>query len=147
MHPKKPFTLYMYLLVVGIIFTISGIILFCISAIIYEAILNNNMTLAPGSTAYDMWVKNPIPLDMKLYLYNWTNPEKIHDFPEVKPRFEVLGPYCYSETKEKADIIWNDNDTVTYKHKKLWYYEQWRSNGSMSDLITNVNPIALVSSI
>ncbi|KAJ8971475.1 hypothetical protein NQ314_000683 [Rhamnusium bicolor] len=89
-----------------------------------------------------MWVKNSVPLSLRLYVFNWTNPEDIHN-SSVKPNFVELGPYTYIETKEKSNIIWNANNTVTFKHIKKWWFDPNSSNGSLTDPMTTVNPIAL----
>lgn len=46
----------------------------------------------------------------------------------------------------KQNIIWNDNDTVTYQIQDQYkYFIPEMSNGSLSDRITNLNVITMVS--
>jgi hypothetical protein len=35
------------------------------------------MEIKPGSYSYDMWVDLPIPMYMKIYYFNCTNPEDV----------------------------------------------------------------------
>lgn len=42
-------------------------------------------------------------------------------------------------------MTWHDNGTVTFYQKKIWHFVPERSNGSLSDKVTNVNVIAAVS--
>ncbi|XP_056632465.1 protein peste-like isoform X1 [Diorhabda sublineata] len=142
MQSKKPFATILCVSGSCFTFVIVGILFITLSSYVYEAILNDQLILSPGSNAFNLWIKNPIPLTLTLHLFNWTNPEEIYT-KGVKPRFEVLGPYVYDETKEKVDIVWNDNGTVTYKNLKKWWFNQEKSKGSSYDPFTSINPIAL----
>ncbi|KAJ9578471.1 hypothetical protein L9F63_005291, partial [Diploptera punctata] len=48
------------------------------------------------------------------------------------------------EVHEKVNITWNDNNTVTYKQVKRWYFDPENSKGSLKDNVTmlNVLPVA-----
>lgn len=41
-----------------------------------------------------MWKETPIPMYMKFYMFNWTNP---HEFiaSNAKPNFVEMGPYVF----------------------------------------------------
>ncbi|CAH2266440.1 jg24406 [Pararge aegeria aegeria] len=45
------------------------------------------------------------------------------------------------KTDVSVDITWNDNGTVTFRNQRFWYFQPERSNGSLSDNITTINPI------
>jgi hypothetical protein len=53
--------------------------------------------------------------------------------------------YCYSEHHTKVDIVYNDNNTVTFQQVRRWHFVPERSNGTLRDEITNINAIAVVS--
>ncbi|KAJ8978290.1 hypothetical protein NQ317_012661 [Molorchus minor] len=142
MQPKKSCSILVYLCVTSLLFLTAGIVLLCVWELVYNFIVSGNLILQPSSTAYSMWIKNPIPLSLKLYVFNWTNPTDIYN-SSIKPKFQQLGPYTYGETKEKSSITWNANNTVTFKHLKKWYFDAERSNGSLYDMVTSINPIAL----
>ncbi|XP_019763180.2 protein peste isoform X2 [Dendroctonus ponderosae] len=78
---------------------------------------------------------------MDLYLFNWTNPEELRS--SVKPRFEEVGPYRVKEVKEKTNLTWNENNTISYMVKKLYYYDEGSSPRQLDDLVTTINPVPL----
>lgn len=144
MKPKPCFGVLLYGYGSSFFFTILGILFLSLWSVIYEAILRNNLVLSPGSTTYGIWEKTPIPVTLKLFLFNWTNSHEINN-NNTKPRFQQIGPYTYTETKEKVSVIWNANNTVTYKHLKRWWFDPSQSNGSLSDTFVSINPVGLVS--
>lgn len=42
---------------------------------------------------FDKWVKLPIPLDFKVYLFNVTNSAEVNS--GEKPKLAEIGPYVY----------------------------------------------------
>jgi CD36 family len=102
------------------------------------------LTLTPNSRAYDNWKAPSIPLSLDIYLFNWTNPEDFTNH-SIKPSFEQLGPFRFTEKPDKVDITWNDNNTVTYRKKSLFHFDEAGSQGSLDDMVTTVNMVALVS--
>lgn len=109
---------------------------------------NNNVfqqfELRVGSKNHEVWLDAPIPIYFELYLYNWTNPEEIQYYPELKPHLIQMGPYTFEEKHERANVVWNKNHTVTFNLKRTWYFIQELSNGRLSDEVTSINPIAAV---
>uniref|UniRef100_A0A182PCU4 Uncharacterized protein n=1 Tax=Anopheles epiroticus TaxID=199890 RepID=A0A182PCU4_9DIPT len=103
------------------------------------------LKLRPGSRSYDSWVSPPFPLAMDVYFFNWTNPEDITNH-STKPILEELGPYRFIEHPTKVDIEWHDeNSTVSYRKKSLYYFDEEGSNGSLDDVISSINIVAVVS--
>lgn len=39
-------------------------------------------------------------------------------------------------------MTWNDNGTVTFYQKRIWHFNAEKSNGNLSDEVTNINVIA-----
>lgn len=126
------------------VFLILGLILLLTHTRLVDYIIRSNLVLAPDNSLFQVWHKNPIPLTIDFYFYNWTNPEEIYDHTK-KPRFQQVGPYRFSETKEKVNITFNANNTVTFRHLKYWYFDYENSNGSLSDQVHTINPVLLVS--
>ncbi|XP_011639607.1 protein croquemort-like [Pogonomyrmex barbatus] len=90
---------------------------------------------------YSMWQETPIPMYFKFYMFNWTNPHEFYSSSGVKPHFQEMGPYVFREIDYKENQTWNSNGTVTFQRKKVWIFEESLSNGSLTDEITNLNPI------
>lgn len=51
------------------------------------------MELVEGSRSYDIWRLTPVPLFLRFYFFNITNPEEF--MAGQKAILEEVGPYCY----------------------------------------------------
>lgn len=82
-----------------------------------------------------------------VYLFNWTNADEVIESKwAVKPKLEQCGPYVFSEHHVRVNLTWNNNNTVSFQQKRIWHFLPEFSNGTLSDNITNINPIVSVSS-
>lgn len=133
-------------LLLGGIFLVSlGLAVFIFLESIYELFLNEALKFTPTSDAYKAWRTNDPPLDLDLYLFNWTNPDLARNL-SVKPHFEEIGPYRVKEVKEKMNLTWNDNGTISYRIRKFYYYDPKNSIRKLDeDNITTVNPVPLTA--
>lgn len=127
----------------GSVLVIAGILFIANPTNIRKYLLNALLTLSPNSLAYNLWKTTPVPGSLKCHFFNWTNPEDIFN-SSIKPKFEEVGPYTFSEYRKKYKPIFNENDTVTYKQSRTWYYDKERSR-NLTDNITSINVIATVS--
>ncbi|XP_072939018.1 protein croquemort-like isoform X1 [Epargyreus clarus] len=91
--------------------------------------------------SFGIWQEIPIPMYFECFLYNITNVDDILAGKKVKLRVQQMGPYVFREKQEKVNIVWNENSTLTYQTRRFWYFEPERSNGSLSDMVTNINPV------
>lgn len=126
---------------VGLVLAIFGLTLGILWATIYSTILTGELTLTPKSTNHELWKETPIPMFLKLYMFNLTNPEAFTEPDGTKPNFQEMGPYVFREIDTKEDQVWNDNGTITYKRKRSWTFDESLSKGKLSDNVTNLNPI------
>jgi hypothetical protein len=39
----------------------------------------------------------------------------------VKPKLEECGPYVFREERQKVDVTFNENDTISYRQVKISY--------------------------
>ncbi|KAL6447297.1 hypothetical protein ACFW04_001504 [Cataglyphis niger] len=133
---------FLIILIIGTIITLLGIITGSLWIThIHDWAITKILTLTSTSMSYDMWKETPIPMYFKFYMFNWTNPHEFHASSSVKPHFEQMGPYVFREIDYKINPVWNDNGTVTFQRSKVWFFEKSLSNGSLTDKITNLNPI------
>ncbi|XP_011699089.1 PREDICTED: protein croquemort-like isoform X2 [Wasmannia auropunctata] len=127
---------------VGLVIMILGIITGSLwTTTLYDLLFANLFILTKTSLTYGLWVETPIPMYVKFYMFNWTNPREFYASSDVKPHFQELGPYVFREVDYKTNQVWNDNGTVTFQRRKVWHFEESLSNGSLTDEITNLNPI------
>uniref|UniRef100_T1IJJ6 Scavenger receptor class B member 1 n=1 Tax=Strigamia maritima TaxID=126957 RepID=T1IJJ6_STRMM len=126
---------------VGAVFVILGIILhFLVPSILHkkimEALVLVNMS---DSEVFSAWVEHPVPIYMKFYLFNVTNPQDIL-INSSKPTLQEMGPYTFREYRQKVDIQFSDDgETVSYKLHKRFDYLPNQSNGSLMDNVTVLN--------
>lgn len=128
---------------IGLVLIILGLTTGICWSMIYSSILNAELSLTPTSTSYKLWKETPIPMYLKIYMFNLTNYEDFISSSEskVKPNFVEMGPYVFREVDYKVGQIWNDNDTITYQRKRVWHFDKSLSVGSLDDNVTNINPI------
>jgi len=69
---------------------------------------------------------------------------KIYEVINTEIRKESPDETSCREIDYKVNQTWNDNGTITFQNKKRWFFEKSLSNGSLSDKVTNLNPIAVV---
>ncbi|EDW04144.1 GH11637 [Drosophila grimshawi] len=119
----------------GTLFTVFGLLFIIWWPSLIDSIIMNSLPLTPTSKTFDKWETLPIPVYMKMYLWNWTNAEevKLHG---VKPNFQQLGPYVYREERLKMDLEWHENKTVTFSPNRTWFWEEELSGGKQTDLVT-----------
>ncbi|XP_046739504.1 protein croquemort-like isoform X3 [Diprion similis] len=141
MRPSKTTIIILY--VVGALLLIGGIAVGLSWMRIFNHILLKELILTPTSTSYDMWKETPIPMYLKLHLYNWTNTQEFTNNATTKPHFVEMGPYVFREQHIKVNQTWNDNGTITFQQRRIWHFDESMSNGSLDDQITNLNVIGV----
>lgn len=58
-------------------------------------IVLQQLSLTPTSTSYKLWEVTPIPMYLKLYMFNLTNYEDFISINGSKPNFVEMGPYVF----------------------------------------------------
>ncbi len=105
--------------------------------------ISQQLTLKEGTATYKNWEKAPIPLYMKVYLFNVTNSQEVMA-EQAQPIVQELGPYTFSEVHVRVNVDAYDNATLKFQQKKLWRFLPELSNGSLDDPVTTVNPVIAV---
>lgn len=99
--------------------------------------------LTPNAIIFPLWQRPPDPNKVSIYLFNWTNYNDLFN-SSVKPKFQEIGPYVYLESREKVNIKFNNNDTVTYKQIKTFEFDEDNSR-NINDTVVSINALAIVS--
>ncbi|XP_021004437.1 protein croquemort [Parasteatoda tepidariorum] len=130
------------LVAVGILMAVMGLLSYIMFPRILKWQVEENLILSPEAEPYEFWRVIPVPIYSKFYFFNITNTKDILEH-KAKPFVQELGPYTFRETREKVNITWHPNGTVSYFQIKRWYFEPSMTSGSLDDLITTVNvPLA-----
>ncbi|KAF2897288.1 hypothetical protein ILUMI_08888 [Ignelater luminosus] len=125
------------------IFTFStGLTLLFLKKRILDHVQASILILSPNSPIKNLWIQPPEVAPTDIYFFNWTNPEDFHDL-NIKPKLEQHGPYRYMQHIEKKNVVWNNNNTVTFNKMVYWNFDEEHTNGSLSDPITTMNAIVL----
>ncbi|XP_064539627.1 protein croquemort [Drosophila montana] len=124
----------------GTVFVILGILLVVLWPDLADKLVENGLKLEPGTDTYDSWLEAPIPIYLKFYMFNWTNPEDIRN-PNIKPHFNEMGPYVFLEKHKKENFTFYENATVAYYERRTWFFDEERSNGTLMDMITTAHVI------
>ncbi|XP_063536598.1 protein croquemort-like [Cydia strobilella] len=124
----------------------SGFVVLGAVAVVYWpalffAQLQKMMVLSNTSTSFGIWREVPIPMYLECFMLNITNVDEILAGHNVSIRVSQMGPYVYREHHTKENITWHDNNTISYFNKRTWHFQPDMSNGSLSDLVTSINPI------
>jgi hypothetical protein len=101
--------------------------------------------LKEGSISYNNWVETPIPMYFEIYLFNWTNSDRVLEWRTEKPHFAEMGPYVFLEKHYRRNVAFNDNHTVTFNTERVYEFVPEMSAGTLDDNITNLNTIDVVS--
>ncbi|XP_035216630.1 protein croquemort-like isoform X1 [Stegodyphus dumicola] len=128
----------MLLILSGLIMAILSFALYISFPTIMDNAIKKRLVINEDSDSYKYWKDVPVPIYIHFYFFNITNPQEIWDLTS-KPVLEEVGPYTFREAREKVNITWNNNGTVSYKQIKRWYYQPDRTNGSLYDVITTLN--------
>ncbi|XP_054718007.1 protein croquemort-like [Uloborus diversus] len=133
------------LVAVGLILALMGLLSFVLFPRILQWQVEENLVLSPEAEPYEYWKVIPVPIYARFYFFNITNTKDILEH-NAKPHVQELGPYTFRETREKVNITWHDNGTVSYQQVKRWFFEHELTTGSLEDVVTTVN-VPLVTSV
>ncbi|XP_018301690.1 scavenger receptor class B member 1 isoform X2 [Mycetomoellerius zeteki] len=139
--PIRPKYIFM-LMILGLLGLASGcFILLCDP---YELLFRWKTVFGDGGEIFEYWRKPEVNLYLKIYLFNVTNHDEYLSGEASKLRFQEVGPYVYKETFEHANVIFNDNGTLSSIPVHPLKYIPEMSNGTEEDLVIMPN-IALFS--
>ncbi|XP_030558451.1 scavenger receptor class B member 1 isoform X1 [Drosophila novamexicana] len=119
---------------IGAVLIIAGVLVACQFSVLINAIIDRMIALRPGSKTFGWWAKPPVEPRISLYVYNVTNAD---DFLSNGSRAIVdeVGPYVYSETWEKVNIVEHDNGTLSYNLRKIYKFREDLSAGPEDDVV------------
>ncbi|XP_077984685.1 lysosome membrane protein 2-like [Glandiceps talaboti] len=132
--------------VFGVVLFGVGIILVPVFDHVIHSMVTEQMVISESSMTYDDWVSPNTPIYMQFWVWDLKNPAEV--LQGELPFFEERGPYTYIESREKENITWNSNGTVSYKNKMKFVFDPSLSVGSEDDIFTTVNiPLVTVGTM
>ncbi|XP_061381454.1 scavenger receptor class B member 1-like isoform X1 [Danaus plexippus] len=139
---KQPNRLFI-LFVVGFLSLITGLLICFLHP--YDAIFRWKVVMSDGGEIFEMWRKPQVELYAKIYLFNITNSHEYMSGVDTKLKVQEVGPYVYREIFEHADVVFNDNGTLSTipRHPLVWQPEL--SEGNREDDVLYLPHIALLS--
>uniref|UniRef100_A0A1Y1K1C6 Scavenger receptor class B member 1 n=1 Tax=Photinus pyralis TaxID=7054 RepID=A0A1Y1K1C6_PHOPY len=132
-------TMTCYGLIGTFLFT-SGVLLLLLWSWLLDVLTASMLVLKPDGALFEVWRKPPMTLALDFYFFNWTNPEEINS---KKPKFTEMGPYRFTELREKVNLVWNENDTITYQQLRRWNFDAEFSSGRLTDSVTTLNAVTM----
>ncbi|XP_077776432.1 scavenger receptor class B member 1 isoform X5 [Podarcis muralis] len=129
------------LAIAGLLCLGSGVFLVVSLPAIMEEQVVKNVRLDPSGMAFNLWKDLPVPFFFSVYLFEVLNPKEV--LQGGKPVVTQRGPYVYREHREKTNITFHDNDTISFLEYRSFYFRPELSVGLESDYV--VIPNILVS--
>ncbi|KAM6423538.1 scavenger receptor class B member 1 isoform 2-T2 [Liasis olivaceus] len=104
-----------------------------------------NMRIDPSSSMFNIWRDLPLPFFLSFYVFDVMNPEDI--LLGAKPIVSQRGPYVYREHRQKKNITFHSNHTVSFLNYRSFFFQPDLSNGSESDYIVMPNILVLGAAV
>ncbi|CAL8128506.1 unnamed protein product [Orchesella dallaii] len=117
--------------------TLGWIIAPCI--IRYEILKKAVISPEVNPDLYSAWIHPPIPVYLKIYLFNITNTNEFKN--GMKPELQEIGPFIFRENRTKVSIHHEDSDdTITYGEHISYHFEKDLSgDAKLKDKVTLIN--------
>lgn len=145
----------------SIIWIVSSVVTLIVAASLFryldetyfDEILYRNLALTNSSERGSDWARDSNPVLVKFYFFEVINGQKFKSnrFENsynklVVPVFAERGPYVYEEIREKTEVKWFANGTVSFIPKLLYRFREDLSAGSEEDTLIVLNAL-IVSAI
>lgn len=100
--------------------------------------MEQRVNISPGSPIYELWRDTPVPIYQRFYMFNITNAADV-ERSGAKPNVQEIGPFTYRMKLQKNQIYFHQNQTVSYKETKTWFFVRSLSVMDENTVITTVN--------
>nr|XP_014339656.1 PREDICTED: scavenger receptor class B member 1 isoform X2 [Latimeria chalumnae] len=132
--------------ILGAAITIFGAVLVFVGPDTINQQIVKNVQIDPkNKMTFTMWKDIPVPFFFSIYIFDVKNPDEI--LRGEKPVVNQRGPYVYREYRQKDNITFHDNGTVSYQEYRHFHFWRNMSVGSEDDILTVPNMLVLGASI
>ncbi|XP_024937885.1 sensory neuron membrane protein 2 [Cephus cinctus] len=127
------------ILTIGILVAGAGAFLrYWLFPLLVEQQVTKSVKLIAGTDAYERWEELPIPIIFKVYFFNVSNPEEVHE--GGTPNVTEIGPYIYNQYRSKVNITQDNSDVLSYYQNAIYEFDENASYPlTEHDSITIVN--------
>lgn len=88
--------------------------------------IKSQLPIVKGTDAYTRYTESRVPLHVRMYLFNVTNPEEV--LKGAKPRLQQIGPFTLSERRRRnITAISSDNSTLDYRLIRAYFFNATES--------------------
>lgn len=134
-------------LLLAILISISGILTIIMwFTEFYMLQILQFVTIAQGSSSYNMWQNPPVKPYVSIYPFNYTNIDRVLKYGDT-PIVQELGPFVYKETVERINVEFHQNGTVTYQEKRSNEFIPELSQGDPKHLTIIAPNLPLIGAI
>lgn len=100
--------------------------------------IKSQLPIVKGTDAYTRFTHSSVPLQVKMYFFNVTNPNEVLQ-NNAKPQLAQIGPFSFTERRRKeVTHTSNDNTTIDYKLYRTYYFNE-SDSAPLDSLITLPN--------
>lgn len=131
--------------VLGVLCIALGVVMILVVPSLMKQEVLKNVRIDPNSLSFAMWKEIPVPFYLSIYFFEVVNSEEI--LKGEKPIVRERGPYVYREYRHKANITFNNNDTVSFVENRSLHFQPHMSRGLESDYIVLPNILVLGGSV
>ncbi|KAF4798833.1 Scavenger receptor class B member 1 [Turdus rufiventris] len=131
--------------VAGVCCALLGGCLLLVGPVIIRQQVIKNVKIDPSSISFQMWKDIPVPFFLSVHFFEVLNPEQV--LQGGKPVLRQRGPYVYREYRNKTNITFHDNDTVSYLEYRRFFFQPHLSNGTEDEYIVVPNILMLGAAV
>ncbi|CAL1540142.1 unnamed protein product [Lymnaea stagnalis] len=121
----------------GVAFLVTGCVLIHVFDELAHSEIDDNLPLKPGSDSYKNWQSPKTPIYFQVWFFDIVNPLEV--LAGEKPAVIQKGPYTYREHREKFNITYYDNGTLTYLENRSFNFDREMSVGSENDTFNTIS--------
>lgn len=81
---------------------------------IVELINTCRINLTPSAVFLDGWKEPPVPVETKVYIFNYTNVDRFMSGEDQTLRLQEIGPIIYHKYVKQTDIEFHEDSTMSY---------------------------------
>ncbi|XP_066055722.1 scavenger receptor class B member 1 isoform X1 [Chamaea fasciata] len=129
----------------GVACALLGGCLLLLGPVIVRQQVIKNVRINPSSISFQMWKDIPVPFYLSVHFFEVLNPKEI--LQGAKPVLGQRGPYVYREYRNKTNITFHDNDTVSYLEYRNLFFQPHLSNGTEDEYIVVPNILMLGAAV